>query len=46
MSKNFDQFTKFSKKFDMSADGVEEDVVAFLKESHRLNLSLYNFLIC
>ena len=32
MSKNFDQFTKFSKKFDMHADGVEEDVVAFLKE--------------
>ena len=32
MSKNFDKLTKFSKKFDMGADGVEEDVVSLLKE--------------
>ena len=32
MTKNFDKFTKFSEKYDMAADGVEEDVVAFLKK--------------
>ena len=32
MSKNFDKFTKFGEKYDMAADGVEEDVVAFLKK--------------
>ena len=32
MSKDYDEFDKFCKKYDMYADGIEEEVVVFLKE--------------
>ena len=31
MGKNYDQFNKFCKKYDMHSDGIEEEVVEFLK---------------
>jgi hypothetical protein len=31
MGKNYDQYNKFSKKYDMHADGIEVEVVEFLK---------------
>ena len=34
MAKDHDRFNKFCEKYDMYADGVEEDVVAFLKDKY------------
>ena len=34
MSKNTSRFNKFCEKYDMYADGVEGDVIAFLKDKY------------
>ena len=31
MGKNYDRFNNFCKKYDMHSDGIEEEVVEFLK---------------
>lgn len=31
MEKNYDKFNKFCKKYDMYSDGIEEEVVEFLR---------------
>ena len=31
MGKNYDRFNKFCKKYDMHSDGIEEEIVEFLK---------------
>ena len=31
MSKDYDRYNKFTEKYDMHADGIEEEVVEFLK---------------
>ena len=31
MAKNFDKFNKFCNQYDLHADGIEEEVIQFLK---------------
>ena len=40
MSKDYDRYNKFTEKYDMHADGIEEEVVEFLKENFQKLITL------